>query len=58
MTAYEIACRNFWRGDIYALDRYNAEVAARNAEIAARNAADMAAEYDLTFDEIVALLNA
>ena len=56
MTSHETARRNFWNGDIYALDRYYAEKAALT-ELAHQHATDMAAEYDLTFDEIVALLN-
>ena len=57
MTAYEIARRNFWNGDIYALKRY---YAAKEAELAAAETAvvDMAAENDMTYDEIIALLNA
>ena len=55
MTAHEIARRNFWNGDIYALKRY---YAAKETEVAESNVVDMAAENDMTFDEIVALLNA
>jgi len=57
MTAHEIARRNFWNGDIYALKRY---YATKEAELAAAEAAavDMAAENDMTYDEIIALLNA
>lgn len=56
MNAHEIACRNFWNGDTYALRRYHAERAAQEA--AERAAVDTAAEYDLTFDELLALLAA
>lgn len=56
MTNHEIACRNFWNGDTYALRRYYAEKAAQEA--AERAAVDTAAEYNLTFDELIALLAA
>ena len=56
MTNHEIARRNFWNGDTYALRRYYTEKAMQEA--AERAAVDAAAENDLTFDELLALLAA